>query len=106
MTKVKENWLLAVFKKLGETEIEEGNNAPEYIGSSFLSDLENQTSDYINSEEKKTKGKKGGKAGGLKEKYETPNLETKNMSLEQLEKMRKKLELNRDSKSEEKDRVE
>ena len=72
----------------------------------FLSDLENQTSDYINSEEKKTKGKKGGKAGGLKEKYETPNLETKNMSLEQLEKMRKKLELNRDSKSEEKDRVE
>ena len=24
MTKVKENWLLAVFKKLGETEIEEG----------------------------------------------------------------------------------
>ena len=92
MRKVKENWLLAIFKKLGETEyIEEETSAPEHVESSFLSDLKKQTAASINSE-KETNGKKGGKSGGLKKKYDTPTIEVEEMSQEKLEEMRKKIE--------------
>ena len=57
MAKVKKNWLLAVLKKLGETEyIEDEPKAPEYAESSFLSDLKEQAAASIMNE-KETNGK-------------------------------------------------
>ena len=92
MARVKENWLLAIFKKLAETEnIEEEINAPKHKESSFLSDLRKETASSIQSE-KETKGKKGGKSGGFKKNLETPTIEVEDMTQEKLEEMKRKLE--------------
>ena len=52
MAKVRENWLLAIFKKLAETEkdIDEKINTPKYEESSFLSELRKETASSIQSE--------------------------------------------------------
>lgn len=108
MEKVRNNWfqaLASVFKKLaesGETEYIEG--VPQYNESVFLRDLRENTSASIQDEGKKEN--KTGKSGGLKKKYETPTFEAKNMSPEQLEKLAKKLESKKNTKSEGKERVE
>lgn len=103
MSKVKDNWLLAVFKKLveeGENENIEEIKAPKE--SAFLSQLKKQTLESINSEND-TSNKKAGKIGGLKKKYETPAIEVEEMSQEKLEEMKKKLEKQRESNSGEKE---
>ena len=96
MARLKENWLLAIFRKLGETEyIEDEPDTPEYVESGFLSDLKNQATSSINSE-KEQNGKKGGKSGGFKKEYKTPTIEVAEMSQEKLEKMKRKLEEGRE----------
>ena len=96
MAKVRENRLIAIFKKLGETEyIEEEINIPQHEESSFLRELRKQTASSIQSE-KETNGKKGGKSGGFKKNLETPTKEIEDMTQERLEEMKRKLEEGRE----------